>query len=293
MSKFNVGDKVRIVDTIFNNQKKYKGEVHKISEINDVHNYVLSNMPPGDTVWKEEELELVKPNLYGELVFNYIDDTMDTSKRNVIESLYPNTIMDIKTCGKNLLDNFKIQNDFYHGIFNKKFFTNKIEEDASVEEMNNLYDMYVKGMWEIKEEKDMNKVLNLWCERKKNKIIDRYDEMECEFYNNKYSVVASFKELIEKFNNDLEDLYKLDKATEQFVLKENAPNNVIKYCLEEKLNDEFKKEYLSKRDEEFNELRDIKDEVEAQLSLSDDLEYQQEVLIRYGIIDKKTKKISE
>ena len=78
------------------------------------------------------------------------------------------------------------------------------------------------------------------------------------------------------------------------ILKENAQNNVIKYCLdEEKLNEEFKKEYLSKRDEEFNALRDIKDEVEAQLSLSNDLEYQQEVLIRYGIIDKKTKKISE
>lgn len=161
-------------------------------------------------------------------------------------------------------------------------------------EANHFYDMYVNGMWEIEEEKDMNKVLNLWCERKKNKIIDRYDEMECEFYNNKYSVVASFKELIEKFNNDLEDLYKLDKATEQFVLKENTPNNVIKYCLdEEKLNEEFKKEYLSKREEEFNTLRDIKDEVEAQLSLSDDLEYQQEVLIRYGIIDKKTKKIAD
>ena len=40
-------------------------------------------------------------------------------------------------------------------------------------------------------------------------------------------------------------------------------------------------------------VNDIKDEVEAQLSLSDDLEYQQEVLMRYGIIDKKTKKIAD
>lgn len=185
-----------------------------------------------------------------------------------LEKYYGEPVFDYKLCGKNLLDNFKIQNDFYEKCIN--------------------------GIWEIEEEKDMNKVLNLWCERKRNKIIDRYDEMESEFYNNKYSVVASFKELIEKFNNDLEDLYKMDKATEQFVLKENTPNNVIKYCLDnDKLNEEFKKEYLSKREEEFNALRDIKDEVEAQLSLSNDLEYQQEVLIRYGIIDKKTKKISE
>lgn len=196
--------------------------------------------------------------------------------------------IDVKTCGKNLLDNFKIQNDFYDSIFSGYGRLKNIIED------DNKLQKYIQGLWEIEEEKDMNKVLNLWYERKRNKIIDKYDEMEYEFYNNKYSVVASFKELIEKFNNDLEDLYKLDKATEQFVLKENTPNNVIKYCLdEEKLNEEFKKEYLSKRDEEFNDLRDIKDEVEAQLSLSDDLEYQQEVLIRYGIIDKKTKKIAD
>ena len=207
--------------------------------------------------------------------FEYIDDAMDTSNRPVValsdyavDSLYPNIIMDVKTCGNNLFNNCEVQTDFY--------------------------EKYIKGVWEIEEEKDMNKVLNLWYERKRNKIIDKYDKMEWEFYNNKYSVAASGKVLIEKFNNDLEDLYKLDKATEQFVLKENTPNNVIKYCLdEEKLNEEFKKEYLSKREEEFNTLRDIKDEVEAQLSLSDDLEYKQEVLIRYGIIDKKTKKIAD
>lgn len=162
-----------------------------------------------------------------------------------------------------------------------------------IEDQKN-YNKYINGIWKIEEEKDMNKVLNLWCERKRNKIIDKYDELEAEFNTTKYSVVESFNELVQKFNNDLEDLYKLDKATEQFVLKENAPNNVVKYCIDnDKLNEEFKKEYLSKREEEFNALRDIKDEVEAQLSLSDDLEYQQEVLIRYGIIDKKTKKISE
>lgn len=208
-----------------------------------------------------------------------------------------------KYYGKPVFDD-TIKNLFPHNIqrtFNftisdelQKICDKMAKEKYFEKEANRFYDMYVNGIWEIEEEKDMNKVLNLWCERKRNKIIDKYDEMECEFYNNKYSVVASFKELIEKFNNDLEDLYKLDKATEQFVLKENTPNNVIKYCLdEEKLNEEFKKEYLSKRDEEFNTLRDIKDEVEAQLSLSDDLEYQQEVLIRYGIIDKKTKKIAD
>lgn len=245
MSRFNVGDKVKIVRTDIGSQSEYIGCIREVVDT-DCDGVFLDNMPDDDNYYLDSELALIEPN---------------------VDSLYPYMI-DVKTCGKNLFDNCKIQADFY--------------------------EKYIKGIWEIEEEKDMNKVLNLWCERKRNKIIDRYDEMEYEFHNNKYSVVASFKELIEKFNNDLEDLYKLDKATEQFVLKENTPNNVIKYCLdEEKLNEEFKKEYLSKRDEEFNALRDIKDEVEAQLSLSDDLEYQQEVLIRYGIIDKKTKKIAD
>ena len=255
MSKFNVGDKVRFIgdlsehifcDTLDN----HKNGLTICKVCADEKSYHVKPCDINDVKWcfDDEELELIQ------------------SSDNV-ESLYPYMI-DIKTCGKNLFDNYKIQTDFYN--------------------------KYIKGIWENKEEKDMNKVLNLWCERKRNKIIDRYDKMEYEFYNNKYSVVASFKELIEKFNNDLEDLYKLDKVTEQFVLKENTPNNVIKYCLDnDKLNEEFKKEYLSKREEEFNALRDIKDEVEAQLSLSNDLEYQQEVLIRYGIIYKKTKKISE
>lgn len=184
------------------------------------------------------------------------------------EKYYGKPVFDYKLCGKNLLDNFKIQNDFYEKC--------------------------IEGIWRIEEEKDMNKVLNLWCERKRDKIVDAYKEKEVEFYNNKYSVVESFNELVEKFNNDLEDLYKMDKATEQFVLTENAPNNVIKYCLDlDKLKEEFEVEYLIKRNEELGAIEKVKEEVEAQLSLSNDLEYQQEVLIRYGIIDKKTKKISE
>lgn len=201
-------------------------------------------------------------------------------------------IVDIKTCGKNLLDKFKIQNNFYNSIVNGKFFTNKIEEDAYVEEMNNLYDKYIKGIWEIEEEKDMNKVLNLWYERKKNTIEEKYKLMEVQFCNDNFSVVGSFNDLIEQFNNDLEDLYKLDKATEQFVLKQNTCNNVFKYCIDvEALQERFKVEHLLDKNKEIEELDKIKEEVEAQLSLSNDLEYQQEVLINYGIIDKKTKKI--
>ena len=55
----------------------------------------------------------------------------------------------------------------------------------------------------------------------------------------------------------------------------------------------FKSSGLDKKQDELNTLKDIKDEVEALLSLSNDLDYQEEVLTRYNIITKKTKKISE
>ena len=45
--------------------------------------------------------------------------------------------------------------------------------------------------------------------------------------------------------------------------------------------------------ETYKKIDDTREEVEAQLSLSDDLKYQQEVLERYNIISKKTKKISD
>lgn len=245
MSRFNVGDKVKIVRTNLGSQREYIGRVREVVKT-DIDGAYLDNMPDDDDYYLDSELALIEPN---------------------VDGLYPYMI-DIKTCGKNLFDNYKIQTDFYN--------------------------TYIKGIWENEEEKDMNKVLNLWYERKKNKIDEKYKLMEVQFYNDKYSVVGSFNELIEKFNNDLDNLYKLDKATEQFVLKENTPNNVIKYCLDlDSLKERFNVEYLIEKNKEIEELGKIKEEVEAQLSLSDDLEYQQEVLKRYNIIDKKTKKISE
>lgn len=303
MSKFKVGDKVKVVNPMIM-CKRYKNTIHTITDIDDTYVYLdIIDDDPYCVKYCDRELELVEePDLYGQPVFSigeelekewqklakhsytgtyginqptleYIDDYMDTSNRPVVDlsdhavdSLYPNIIMDVKTCGKNLFDNCEVQTDFY--------------------------EKYIKGIWENEEEKDMNKVLRVWYERKRDKVIDKYKEMEVEFYNNKYSVVESFNELVEQFNEDLESLYKMDKVTEQFVLKENTPNNVIKYCLDlDKLKEEFEVEYSTKRNEELKEIEETRIEVEAQLSLSDDLKYQQEVLERYGIISKKTKKI--
>lgn len=173
-----------------------------------------------------------------------------------------------EVCGKNLFDGAKWKNDFY--------------------------EKYILGIWEKEEEKEMNKVLNLWFERKQEKIIKKYAEMEQDFINNHYSVVKSYNELVEQFEKDLDDLYKFDKVNEQFVLEEISDKNTIKYDIDfDKLSREFTDKHIKEKQGELKELAKIREEVEAQLSLSNELNYQQEVLIQYNIIDKKTKKIVE
>lgn len=146
----------------------------------------------------------------------------------------------------------------------------------------------------IKEEKNMNKVVTLWYERKRKSIEKKYDKLREEFGEKQYGIIKSFNELVDEFNKDLDGLFQLDKASEQFVLVNNAPNNVIKYKINvDKLDDEFNEIYREEIRKAYNKIDDTREEVEAQLSLSDDLKYQQEVLERYNIISKKTKKISD
>lgn len=189
-----------------------------------------------------------------------------------------------------------------------ELFTQPLYENITIDDTNigeNIYNAVINGIWEnqdikpvyikdIKEEKEMNKVLNLWFERKQEKIIKKYAEMEQDFINNHYSVVQSYNELVAQFEKDLDDLYKFDKVNEQFVLEEISDKNTIKYDIDfDKLSCEFTDKHVKEKQGELKELAKIREEVEAQLSLSNELKYQQEVLIQYNIIDKKTKKIVE
>lgn len=148
---------------------------------------------------------------------------------------------------------------------------------------------------ENEEKKEMNKVLELWYKRKVDKIIKKYEKLEEEYTKKQYSVVESYNELIEQFERDLEDLYSFDKVTEQFVLtKSGYTDNDFKYIIDyDKIRKDFRANYNKDKENEIEELNKVKEEVEAQLSLSNDLQYQQEILERYNIITKKTKKISE
>ena len=209
-------------------------------------------------------------------------------------------------CGETaIIEDIRDDGRVWLKFFNKDFGTGWDYSIYMLEHITDFYEKCVLGIWknqdiepvyfkDIKEEKEMNKVLNLWFERKQEKIVKKYAEMEQDFINNHYSVVKSYNELVEQFEKDLDDLYKFDKVNEQFVLEEISDKNTIKYDIDfDKLSCEFTDKHIKEKQGELKELAKIREEVEAQLSLSNELEYQQKVLIQYNIIDKKTKKIVE
>ena len=142
----------------------------------------------------------------------------------------------------------------------------------------------------IEEEDNMNKVLELWKNRKLAKLRKEYEKGEKE-YREKIDIVKKYKQLVEQFERDMQDLYIMDE--EHKYIKQRNEQSFCPYYLDNKyISDEYRElkgeEYTNKE----KEIRDTVEEVEAQLSLSDDLEYQKEVLINYGILDRKTGKIN-
>ena len=149
------------------------------------------------------------------------------------------------------------------------------------------------GIWKIKEgDVNMkNEVLNLYYNRKRNEIFDKYDKKYNEYFT-KNKLVNDFNELVKSFEEDLENLYKSEDNIINDYITESYHDHLYKNKINKtKLSNEFEEKYIEKRNKEISKLEEEVKEIEAQLSLSDDLDYQLEVLTRYGILDKKTKKM--
>lgn len=160
--------------------------------------------------------------------------------------------------------------------------------DVSVLKTTNIIvDDVTKGEW-----KNMkNEVLELWYARKHNKIMKEYEEKEREFHNSK-ELVIKYKEILDRFENELEELYESEENQEQNYIVNTMTYNLYEYSIDyKKLNDEFIEEYVIERNNKLRELDELRKEINAQLSLSNDLEYQLDVLTRYGVLNKKTKKM--
>mgnify|MGYP003301928016 CR=1 FL=1 len=159
--------------------------------------------------------------------------------------------------------------------------------DNDISGIKDLAEYYEKRRERLME----NKVLELWYVRKYDKIKKEYEEKEREFNNSK-ELVIKYKEILDRFENELEELYESEENQEQNYIINTKTNNVYEYNINyKKLRDEFGEKYIRERNKELRDLDELKTEIEALLSLSDDLEYQVDVLTQYGVLDKKTKKM--
>lgn len=140
---------------------------------------------------------------------------------------------------------------------------------------------------EEREEKDMNKVLKLYEERMLKKINDKYDKKVEDDYN-AIEVVKQYNELVMNFESKLEELFNSLDNFDNGYLVTQCDSNCYKYALsEDMIKNKIMDKYIEGKIADKLELDNLIGEVDAQLSLSDDLTYQLEVLSNYGIIDKK------
>lgn len=321
-SKFKVGDKAMIIGPIFGKDSKYNGNIVTIKKVeNAIFDDYKYSVIENDVLWDYFLLELVEepcatttcksitPREMQEIIekFGYIDETMDTSNRPVVDlsdhavdSLYPNIITDIldneEHCG------FCKYSDNCHGIschggepIEPPCAYQTAKDYIDNEELYRRYIDYYSDLIENKEERDMNKVVDLWYKRKKENIYKKYKNLEDEYVKEHYEIVKQYNELIEDFEKNLEDFcteYSDITVNDDFVICKNADCNVYKYVIDEGvIRNDAKITYKEDKNEEYKELQLKYEDLNALLSMSDDLEYQQSILIEYGIINKKTKRM--
>ena len=151
---------------------------------------------------------------------------------------------------------------------------------------------WLKENKEKGEKKDMNKLLELYCERAEKIIENDYDEI-VEEERNENPFVKEYNALINEFEAKMDDLYKreMDENGNHHVFVNNAYKYTYPFSIDITFTNENIKHYKEAKETELQDLDDFKQEVSAKLSLSDDLDYTLKVLKEYGIINKKTGKL--
>lgn len=138
-----------------------------------------------------------------------------------------------------------------------------------------------------KEEKEMNKVLELYYERRINKLGEFYKELKEQKYN-ELEVVKEFNNVVEEYNNKMQELMgKYRDEENDMSLIHKTGYNEYPYVLSHAVKDDIIKSLGKRYEEDKKALLEEKETIAAVLSISDDKDYQVEVLKNYGILDKK------
>lgn len=145
------------------------------------------------------------------------------------------------------------------------------------------------------EEKEMkNEVLELWYKRENAKLKSEF-KSEIEKYVNEHPIVVKYKEIVSEFTDSMTALLAEYADSEDFNLVSSLSYSVLDdvdlHYIEKKLQDMYLKDNIAEHEKMLSKLQDTYETIKAMLSLSDDLEYQLDVLSKYKVIDKKTKKM--
>lgn len=148
------------------------------------------------------------------------------------------------------------------------------------------------------EEKDMNKILQLYKERKEKEIKDKYDKIIEEEYN-KIEFIKVYNNLVDAFEEAIKELFENEENIGcKYMDATGVSDSSYKYTLNSsKIKKEIKEKHNDDCMREIKKLDDFIKEVETTLSLAEigngliNQDKVIEILSNYQIIDKKTLKI--
>ena len=133
----------------------------------------------------------------------------------------------------------------------------------------------------------MNKVLELYYERRIKKLGEFYKELKEQEYN-ELEVVKEFNNVVEEYNNKMQELMgKYREEDENMSLIHKTGYTEYPYVLSHAVQDDIVKSLGKQYEANKKALLEEKETITAVLSLSEDKDYQVEVLKNYGILDKK------
>ena len=133
-----------------------------------------------------------------------------------------------------------------------------------------------------------NKIVDLYYERKKRELSNRYEEIVKTEYE-ALDVVKEYNEIINTFNTSLAELANRYNSEEVRVLLKTGYKNTYEYELSFDLKDHIASQHRDEYEAELKKLELLVEEVRAMLAFSDNEEYRLNILKQYDIVDKKGK----
>lgn len=255
MSKFKIGDKVKIVNPNLKLKNKFINEVRKIHGTDGMGWYYLDDTEPWR--WHEEELELVEePKITATAI------KLDSNEIKITA----NSIICSNIIGEILNDKKVIK-----------------KEGINMIESLNLVDLYANKQRENIEKGTKEKIVEL---RKKCDVINKYNELVETFKKDCDELYLS--QFTEEEKQDIIADKLIGDADKQL---QRSAGPLYRYIVNNLFIPEGYEELMDNRQEKLDEISDLVKTVKSHVAIAKTKEEVEEILKRYEILDKKSGKL--